>query len=82
MDSETFYSIAESLGDYYMQSEWKVITNNISNIDTSSFESFLTDIKKYYYYNTVVLFNKGDDKLIIRQLEDDYEDLKSEMVNN
>jgi hypothetical protein len=76
MDSEVFYSIAMQTGDYYMDKEWEDVTRTASNIDTSSFDSFFVDIKKHQYYNLVVLFNKGDDELIRRQLESDYEEIK------
>ena len=82
MDSEVFYSIAKQTGDYYMDKEWEDLTRTSSNIDTSSFDSFLVDIKKHQYFNLVVLFNKGDDKLIQSQLEGDYEEIKSAMNEN
>ena len=46
MDSEVFYSIAMQTGDYYMDKEWEDVTRTASNIDTSSFDSFLESIKK------------------------------------
>ncbi len=62
------------------ESEWdNILYRHTDQFDLSSFNSFLVGIKRFQYYNALVLKCGGIETEILQQLNEDYKIMKGEV---